>query len=102
MGARQHAHERRLAGAVAADKADHLSRIEVDADVADGVHPTEGDTDVPHLHERRALSDGHWSILLRRQEPRRRLKVSKPTARIRTMPATTFWPGELTPMKLSP
>ena len=55
-----------------------------------------------HLDERRALRDGHRSFLLAAQEPRRRLKVSKPTATIRTMPATTFWPGELTPMKLRP
>ena len=50
--------------------------------------------------------DRHGRVVLRlgHRPPRRRrrLKVSKPTARISTMPATTFWPGELTPMKLRP
>ena len=70
--------------------------------VAHGVDATEGDIDVAHLDERRSLRDGHGSVLLGAQEPRRRLIVSRPTATIRTRPATTFWPGELTPMKLSP
>ena len=40
--------------------------------------------------------------LLAAHEPRRRLMVSRPTATTSTTPATTFWPGEFTPMKLRP
>ena len=45
--------QRRLAGAVAADEADDLARIEVDADAVDGVDAAERDADVAHLDERR-------------------------------------------------
>ena len=47
-------HQRRLAGAVAADEADDLARLEVDGDVVDGVDAAERDADVAHLDERRA------------------------------------------------
>ena len=80
-----------------------LAGVEVDVHLAHGVHPAERDVDVHHLDERRSLCDGHGSALLVAHEPpRRRFSVSRPTATIRTMPATTFWPGELTPRKLRP
>ena len=53
VGARQHAHQRGLAGAVAADEADDLARPQVDRDPVHGVHAAEGDPDVAHLDERR-------------------------------------------------
>ena len=56
MGARQDAHQRRLAGAVAADQPDDLAGIEVDRHVVDGVDAAERDTDVAHLDERRSAS----------------------------------------------
>ena len=59
MRARQHAHQGRLAGAVAADEPDDLAGVEVDGHVPDGVDATEGDADVAHLDERRSLRDGH-------------------------------------------
>ena len=52
MGAREHAHQRRLAGAVAADEADDLARPEVDRDLVHGVDAAERDADVAHLDER--------------------------------------------------
>ncbi len=53
MGSRQHAHQRRLAGTVAADEADDLARVQVDGHLAHGVDATECDVDVAHLDERR-------------------------------------------------
>ena len=55
MRAGERADERRLAGAVAADQADDLARVEVDADVVDGVDAAERDADVAHLDQRHAL-----------------------------------------------
>ena len=52
MRAGQDAHERRFTGAVAADESDDLSGMEIDRDIADGMHPTEGDVDVAHLDQR--------------------------------------------------
>ena len=52
MGAREHAHQRRLAGAVATDEGDDLAGVEVDADAVDGVDAAEGHADVAHLDER--------------------------------------------------
>ena len=52
MRAGQDAHERRFAGAVAADESNDLSGMEIDRDVADGVHPAEGDVDVARLDQR--------------------------------------------------
>ena len=52
MGARQHPHEGRLAGAVVAHETDQLAGKEVDRHVADGVDAAEGDVDVAHLDER--------------------------------------------------
>src|SRR6185503_440762 len=97
-----HAHEGRLAGSIATHEADDLARIEADRHLADSVHAAEGDVDVSHFDKRGALRDSHGSSSSFGQEPRRRLMVSRPTARISTMPATTFCPGELTPMKLNP
>ena len=54
MRARERAHQRRLAGAVAADEADDLAGVEVDDDVVDGMDAAERDADVAHLDERRA------------------------------------------------
>ena len=89
------AHQRRLAGAVAADEADDLAGMEVDRDVADGVDAAERDVDVAHLDERRSLARRSSVAVLRvAHEPRRRLMVSRPTATISTTPATMFWPGE--------
>ena len=51
--ARQRVHQRRLAGAVAADEADDLAGVEVDADAVDGVDAAEGHADVAQLDERR-------------------------------------------------
>ena len=95
VGARQHPHERRLAGAVAADEADDLPGVQIDRYVAHGVDAAEGDVDVAHLDERRALRDGHGRALLAAQEPRRRLQVSRPTARIRTMPGHDVLAGRV-------
>ena len=50
----QDPHERRLAGAVAADEADDLAWVQVDDDVLDGVDATERHADVAHLDDRRA------------------------------------------------
>ena len=102
VGAGQHPHQGRLAGAVAADETDDLPCVEVDADVADGMDATERDVDVAHLDDGRSLRDGHGLVLHVAHDPRRRFRVSRPTATIRTMPATTFWPGEFTPRKLKP
>ena len=102
MRAGEDPHQGRLPGSVAADEPDDLPGRKVDGYVAHGMHATEGDADVAHLDERRSLHDGHGWILQGAHEPRRRLIVSRPTATISTRPATTFWPGELTPMKLSP
>ena len=104
--AREDPHERGLSGAVAADEADHLPGMEVDGHVAHRMDAAEGDVDIAHLDERRAVRRRHrpcrgWG-LLNAHEPRRRFSVSRPTAKISTIPATTFWPGEFTPMKLSP
>ena len=52
MGTGERVHERRLAGAVAADEGDHLAGVQVDGDAVDGVDAAEGDADVAHLHER--------------------------------------------------
>ena len=57
VGARQRVHQRRLAGAVAADETDDLARVEVDADAVDGVQAAEGDADVAQLHERDRCGD---------------------------------------------
>ena len=74
VGARQGVHQRRLAGAVAADEGDHLARVQVDGDAVDGVDAAEGDTDVAQLDERDALGGvgcggggkvGHGDRLLR-------------------------------------
>jgi hypothetical protein len=46
-----------LAGPVAADQADHLAGVEVDADAVDRVHAPERHADVAHLDERNP-SDG--------------------------------------------
>ena len=97
MRTRQDAHQRGLAGSVPADEADHLARVQVDRHVADGVDATERDVDVAHLDERRPLRDGHGRASLRLSCRAGGCSVSKPTARIRTMPATMFWPGEFTP-----
>jgi hypothetical protein len=43
VGAREHLHQRRLAGAVVAEHADHLAGVEVDRDVVDGLDAAEGD-----------------------------------------------------------
>ena len=61
LRARQHFHQGRLAGAVAADEADDLAGEEVDGDVFDGVDAAEGDEDVPHLDQRHALF-GHLAV----------------------------------------
>ena len=53
VGARQDAHQRRLAGAVAADQADDLAGLEVDGHLVDRVDAAERDADVAHLDERR-------------------------------------------------
>ena len=64
----------------------------------------EGDVDVPHLHER-ALPSSSWvgcvsTVIATLLAPplRRRFQVSKPTATIRTSPATTSWVGAFTPL----
>ena len=102
MGAGEDPHQGRLAGPVAAHEADDLAGVQVQGGVPHRVDTTERDIDPPHLDERRSLGNGHRSLLHAAHEPRRRFRVSKPTARISTMPAATFWPGELTPMKLRP
>ena len=63
VGARQRVHQRRLAGAVAADEGDDLTGVEVDADAVDGVDAAEGHADVAHLDERdgRPRCDGGGS-----------------------------------------
>ena len=71
MGAREDAHERRLAGAVAADEADDLAGVEVDGHVAHGVDAAEGDVDVLHLDERECARRRSW--LPHDPPPRRRL-----------------------------
>ena len=53
MGARQHVHQRRLAGAVAADQGDDLAGVQVDGDAVDGVDAAERHADVAQLDERR-------------------------------------------------
>ena len=56
----------RLAGAVAADEADDLARVEVERDVVDGVDAAEGDRDVAHLderHARRRRSSGRSAVI---------------------------------------
>ena len=113
------AHQRRLAGAVAADQPDDLAREEVDGDAVDGVDAAERDADVAHLDER-----GGSAASARRPGPaRRRLgcagrlighlmpplispagggSVSKPTAATRTRPTTMSWTGESTPSRTMP
>ena len=55
MRARQHAHQRALAGAVAADQSNHFARVQVDGDVVDGVHAAERHADIAQLDQRRRL-----------------------------------------------
>ena len=96
MGARQHAHQRRLAGAVAADEGDHLAGVEVDADAVDGVDATERHADVAHLDERRrppVAGVGHDRDRLAHARhratihlDRRRSHESMPTATTSTIP----------------
>jgi hypothetical protein len=102
MRSGERADQRRLACAVAADEAQHLPRIDVDAHVIHRVDAAERHPDVAHLDERHARFGGHRRTLHYLPPPRRRLYVSSPTATIRTMPATTFWVGEFTPLKLNP
>src|SRR5438445_2160933 len=87
MRPRQHAHERRLAGAIAANQPHHLTCAEIDAHVVDGAHAAEGDVDPAHLYER-GISRGHVD--------RRRKKVYRPTAATSTVPTTMSWVGEST------
>ena len=51
--ARERVHQRRLPGAVAADEGDDLTRVEIDADVVDGMDAAERHADVADLDERR-------------------------------------------------
>ena len=96
----EHAHEGRLPGAVAAHETDDLAGVQVDRHVAHGMDAAEGDVDVAHLHERDALGDGHVALTIRRRGGDCRCRSRPPTTR--TMPATTFWVGEFTPMNASP
>ena len=54
VGARKAFDQRRLAGAIVAEKPDHLARKQIDGDVVDSLDAAEGDRDVAHLHKRRA------------------------------------------------
>ena len=96
MGAREHLHQRRLAGAVAPDEGDDLAGVEVDADAVDGVDATEGHANVAHLDERgrppvsslgrdrNRLADARHPATV--QRARRRSHESRPTATMSTMP----------------
>src|SRR3546814_19194700 len=53
IGAGQHLDERRLAGTVVAQHADHLARIEVDGDVVDRLDAAEALADAARTEERR-------------------------------------------------
>ena len=68
----------------------------------DGVDAAEGDADVAHLDQGWALVDRHLRTPLQRPPPRRRLYESRPTATMRTTPATMFWVGVFTPTNARP
>ena len=54
VGAGQDLDQRRLAGAVVAEKADDFAGIKIDRRMVDGLDAAEGDRDVAHLDQRRA------------------------------------------------
>ena len=64
VGAGQDLDQRRLAGAIVAEQADHLAGIEIDRGVVDRLDAAEGDRDVLHLDQRRAGAFDLGGLLL--------------------------------------
>ena len=52
MHAREHLDQRRLAGAVVAEEAEHLARVDLERDVVEDVDRAEGLVDVPEFEDR--------------------------------------------------